>query len=91
MIVLVESHFEVEADKLCEMAMRVRVFGAENGRNLKDAVHVRADGHLLVQLRRLRKVRVRLEVRHLEHVRAALADTPRNKHIVSRRNSSFFF
>ena len=48
--------------------------GAEVTRgNLKDAVKVGDNGHLLVELRGLGEVGVALEVVHLEHVRPALA------------------
>ena len=73
MVVLVERHLKVDADKLGHVSVRERVLRTEHGPNLEDAPKVGADCHLLVQLRRLRQVRLCLEVRHAEHVRAALA------------------
>jgi hypothetical protein len=56
-IVVVEGHFEIETDEFGKMAMGVRVLSAEHRANLEHALEVRANRHLLVELRRLRKIR----------------------------------
>ena len=67
-----EGHLEVEPHKLAEVAARVGVLGAEDGRHLKDAIQVGRDRHLLVQLRRLREARRAPEVVGAEHLGPAL-------------------
>mmetsp|Transcript_50008 Transcript_50008/g.163385 ORF Transcript_50008/g.163385 Transcript_50008/m.163385 type:complete len:485 (+) Transcript_50008:520-1974(+) len=71
-IVLEEGHLHVEADELGHVPVRERVLRAEDGRDLEDAVEVRHQRHLLVQLRRLREAGGRAKVVCPEDVGAAL-------------------
>lgn len=52
-VVLVECHLHIETDKLAEVTVSERVLRSEDGSDLKDSLKVRADTHLLVQLRAL--------------------------------------
>jgi hypothetical protein len=69
---LVESHFDIEARELTEMAICVRVFSAENWPNLKDSLHVSTQNHLLVKLRALSKASFLTEVVKSENVGSTL-------------------
>ena len=68
----IKGHLHVQADKLTEVAPRVALLGAEYRPNLEDALEVGRDGHLLVQLRRLREARRLAEIIGTEDVGAAL-------------------
>jgi hypothetical protein len=50
-----------------------RFFRAEHRPRFEDPLEPRRHGHLLIELRALRQIRLAVEVLHLEHVRAALA------------------
>jgi hypothetical protein len=56
MVVLFERHFQVKSHKLCQVAMGKRILGTEYGTHFIYSLKVRADEHLLVELRRLRKI-----------------------------------
>ena len=56
-VVVLESHFHVEADKLCQVAVGVGVLRPENSAHREHLAKVGGDRHLLVQLRRLSQVR----------------------------------
>lgn len=63
--------------------MRVAVFGTKDGTNLKNALHVTRNTHLLAQLRALRQICLALEVLDLKHVAAALG---RRAHQLGRKD-----
>ena len=50
-VVLVDLHLQVKPCELTHVPVRVRVLGAEDRADLKHSSEVRADSHLLVQLR----------------------------------------
>jgi hypothetical protein len=54
-VVVLDGHLQVEPGELGQMPVRVGVFGAEDGPDLVDALHVGRDGHLLAELGRLRQ------------------------------------
>mmetsp|Transcript_9520 Transcript_9520/g.23833 ORF Transcript_9520/g.23833 Transcript_9520/m.23833 type:complete len:418 (+) Transcript_9520:25-1278(+) len=62
MVVLVNGHLQVKPSELCQMAMGERLLGTEHRPNLENTLHVRADGHLLEELGRLREVRFSIKV-----------------------------
>ena len=47
-VVLLDGHFHVQPGELAQVSVRVRVFGAEHRSNLKHALQITHDGHLLV-------------------------------------------
>lgn len=49
-VALMDGHLQIQTSKLAEVAMGIAVFGTEDGADLKHALHVTADGHLLVEL-----------------------------------------
>ena len=54
-VVLIDAHFNIEADELGQVAVRVGVFGAEDGRDFKNTLKIALKRHLLVELGRLRE------------------------------------
>ena len=56
-VVVLESHLHVEADKLCQVAVGVGVLRSENSAYREHLAKVGGDRHLLVQLRGLSQVR----------------------------------
>ena len=71
-VMKVDGHLDIEADKLAQVAARVRLLSAEDGPDFEHALEVRRDGHLLVQLRRLRKARCAPEIVRCEDARPSL-------------------
>ena len=65
-VVLLKSHLNVQPRELAQMSVRVAVLRTEHGSHREDTLNIRADRHLLVELRRLCQIGRALEVRHLE-------------------------
>lgn len=55
-VVLLESHLQIESHKLGHVAVSERVLGTENTADLVNALEISANNHLLVELRRLGQV-----------------------------------
>merc|ERR1719387_1387995 len=72
-VVLLDRHLEVHADELAQVAVGEGLFRAKDGADLKDSPEIRADGHLLAELRGLRQAGVALHVLELEDGGPALA------------------
>jgi len=68
MVMIFERHLQVEAHELCEMSVCVGIFGTEDSTHSEHLVEVGGDGHLLVQLRRLREEGGALEVGRDEEI-----------------------
>ena len=64
--------FKVKSRKFGGVLARVRFFGTEYRRDLKNALKARSHCHLLIELRRLGKVCVAVKIVELEHLGAAL-------------------
>ena len=73
MIVVLESHLEVEAGELGQVPVSVGLLGPEDGANLVHLLHIGGDGHLLSQLRGLSQERRATEVVDLEDGRTGLS------------------
>lgn len=71
-IVLLNSHFEIQPDELAHMPVSKGVLSSEDWGNLVDSVEVRHDAHLFVQLGRLGEASLLTEVLQSEDVCAAL-------------------
>ena len=69
-IVVLNRHFQIQSGKLGQMAVGVRVLRAKYGSDLKYALHVGRDGHLLGELRGLREEGGMAEVVDFEDRRA---------------------
>lgn len=70
-VVLVDSHLEIETHELGHVSVRIRVLGTEDRGDLVHSLHITSDTHLLSELRRLRKeggAWRKLIVRLIEHV-----------------------
>lgn len=67
MIVVLESHLEVETGEFGQVPVGVGVLSPENGANLVHPFHISSDGHLLGQLRGLGQEGWTTEVVNLEH------------------------
>mmetsp|Transcript_4 Transcript_4/g.11 ORF Transcript_4/g.11 Transcript_4/m.11 type:complete len:469 (-) Transcript_4:259-1665(-) len=72
-VVLLDRHLEVHADELAQVAVGEGLFRAKDGADLKDSPEIRADGHLLAELRGLRQAGVAPHVLELEDGGPALA------------------
>jgi len=66
-IVVLESHLEIETGKLGQMPMGIRVLSPEDWANLVHLLHISGDGHLFGQLRGLCQERGTTEVVDLEN------------------------
>jgi hypothetical protein len=51
MVVVLESHLEIETGELGQVPVGVGVLSPEDGANLVHPLHISGDGHLLGQLR----------------------------------------
>lgn len=65
-VVILESHLEIQASELGQVPVGVRVLSPEDGADLVYPLHIGGDGHLLGQLRRLRQEGWTAEVVNLE-------------------------
>lgn len=74
-VMVLDLHFHIEASELAQMPVGVGVFSTENGADFKDALHIAAEGHLLVELGGLRETSILLEVLEAEHVCATFRGT----------------
>lgn len=72
-VMLVNRHLQIQPGKLAQMPPRMRILRAEHRSYLEDPFQIGRNGHLLVQLRRLRQTRRRPEVIGGKHPRAAFA------------------
>ena len=61
-VVVLESHLEVETGELGQVPVGVGILSPEDGANFVDALHISGDGHLLSQLRGLCQERWPAEV-----------------------------
>ena len=66
-VVVLESHFEIETGELGQVPMSVGVLGPEDGTNLVHPLHISGDGHLFSQLGRLGQEGWATEVVDLEN------------------------
>ncbi|KAJ6259481.1 hypothetical protein Dda_5118 [Drechslerella dactyloides] len=71
-VVLFESHFQVQAGEFGQVTVGVAVLGAEDGADLVHSLEIRDDAHLLGQLRALREEGVPAEIVDLENARSGL-------------------
>ena len=74
-VVVFELHFHVEASELAQVAVSVRVFGAEDRANFEDAREATAKRHLLIELGRLGQTAVLVEILELENISTAFRAT----------------
>ena len=73
MIVVLESHLEIETGELGQVPVSVGLLGPEDGANFVHLLHVSGDSHLLSQLRGLGQERWATEVVDLEDGRTGLS------------------
>ena len=66
-VVVLESHLEIETGELGQVPVGVGVLSPEDGADFVHPLHICGDGHLLCQLRRLRQEGGAAEVVDLEH------------------------
>eukprot|EP00960_Hanusia_phi_P002981 88757-Hanusia_phi.AAC.4 len=72
-VVLADRHLQVQPRELAQVPPRVGLLRPEHRAHLKDAAQVARDGHLLVELRRLREAGGATEVVGAEDLGPALA------------------
>ena len=73
MIMVVESHLQIDTGKLSEVTMSVRIFSPKDRTNFEDALHVGGDAHLLGELRALGEEGGATEVVYFEDLRAGMS------------------
>lgn len=71
-VVLLEGHLDIEACKLAQVTVCVRILSSEDGTNLEDSVHVTAEDHLLVELGALCEAGLLSEIVKSENVGTTL-------------------